>query len=298
MRFNPFWRMFESITAKQYSRLIMGEKSWKILWQPLFEGKFGTHAAHVNAAWFWARIKVRTKQLGYFEGGFAHLADQLIGRLQHAGVTVRFNHSVQSISIKPTRIIITGTSPKSWTDTFDRLLLTTPSPILLKLLPQLPSSLKQTITDLKGLGAQTLILELKKPFFPDGTYWLNINQPGWPFLAVVEHTHFAPANRYGGKHLLYIGKYLDKTHPQFKQSKTQILNQYAPFLAKLNPDFGKHLSRSWLFSAPFAQPIVKINHSQHTPPSNFPFKASFGPLSNISILLTGAPIMRLNWGKK
>ena len=32
---------------------------------------------------------------------------------------------------------------------------------------------------------------------------VNVNDPGYPFLAVVEHTNYMPPADYGGRHLMY-----------------------------------------------------------------------------------------------
>ncbi|PJE69230.1 amine oxidase, partial [Candidatus Shapirobacteria bacterium CG10_big_fil_rev_8_21_14_0_10_38_14] len=59
----------------------------------------------------------------------------------------------------------------------------------------------------KMFGAISLILELKEKFFADGTYWLNINNANFPFVAVVEHTNFTNPKHYANHHLLYVGGY-------------------------------------------------------------------------------------------
>ena len=46
------------------------------LWQPMLEGKFGTHFHDVNLAWFWARVYKRTPRLGYYRGGFQGVRGQ------------------------------------------------------------------------------------------------------------------------------------------------------------------------------------------------------------------------------
>lgn len=61
------------------------------------------------------------------------------------------------------------------------------------------------------LGAINLILILKKRFLTDGTYWLNINEKNFPFVAVVEHTNFIDSKYYGGNHILYVGVIIPKT---------------------------------------------------------------------------------------
>ena len=61
-----------------------------------------------------------------------------------------------------------------------------------------------------------LILELDRQVTQH--YWIAINDPGYPFLAVVEHTNYISPAHYEGKHLMYVGNYLPMTHPLYKKS--------------------------------------------------------------------------------
>ena len=88
-------------------------------------------------------------------------------------------------------------------------------------------------------------------------YWLNINDPGYPFLAAVEHTNMMPAGDYGGRHLLYLGNYLPMDHRYFKQPDAEVIAEFLPHLNKINPAFDPvWVTRAWVFKAPFAQPVV------------------------------------------
>lgn len=275
LKATPSWKILESISAKSYIQTIMGNQSWQVVWQPLFEGKFGKSADIINAAWFWARIKVRSKKLGYFNGGFLRFAKHVTNNLIANNVSIKFSTKVSHIDNHHNKLTVKSTnilSQNQSQETFDKILITTTSPVLLKLLPNLPLAYKKSVNKLKSLAAQTLILELKKPFFQDKTYWLNVNQNNWPFLAVVEHTNFMPKKYYANNHLVYIGRYLDREDPDYKLSKKALLSSYQPYLEKLSPGFTHHLSNSWLYKADFAQPIVTNHHSRHLPSITTPLK--------------------------
>ncbi len=266
LRFNPQWQNLEKVTAQEWLRRNAGQEAWQKIWQPLFMGKFGDYSDQVNAAWFWARIQARTKQLGYFKGGFLALAEAMVDVLQQAGVEVIFSATVKSIQKKGKDLNIAyAFNNKSKNLSSSKVLVAAPSPVLVKLVPDLPQTFLKKLTQLKGLGAATLILELEKPFFSDKTYWLNINE-AWPLLAVVEHTHFVDPKHYGGKHLVYVGKYLEPTSEMYQLDAKQLLKKYTPYLSQLSPQFEKNLSRMWLFKTPFAQPIALINQSEQLPP--------------------------------
>lgn len=271
LKFSPYLPYYEKQTAKEFLLKTMGEESWRVLWKPLFEGKFGNYADKVNAAWFWARIHVRSKKLGYFKGGFANLADQMVEKLTNDGITFHFTTPIKSI--KPTKQGKFSLQFQPSTinhQPFDQVLVAAPSMILTKLVPELPAAFTKSITNLTGLGAMTLVLELDKPFFQDSTYWLNINEKDWPFLAVVEHTNLAGKNNYDGKTILYVGKYLEPSTEQFSLNKEELLKKYHPFLEKLSPGFSQHITKSWLFKEFFAQPVVFPNHIKNVPTMETP----------------------------
>ncbi|MBD3250404.1 MAG: FAD-dependent oxidoreductase [Candidatus Pacebacteria bacterium] len=247
----PRGKFLEKWTAKQFLLAWMGAESWRVLWQPLFEKKFGQYANRVNMAWFWARIKARTKKLGYFEQGFGGLAQKIVDRLTAIGVEFRFGEQVEKIA---------GLKQQG----FDQILFTGTSQQLLEL-ADWPTGFKQSVQKLKLLAAQTLILEMEQPFFADGTYWLNVNQLDWPILGVVDQTNFVDPENYGGSHLVYVGNYLTEIDPQWELDKQELLDFYQPYLDQLSPGFKQWVKEVFVFRSKAAQPVVLPNHSQLLP---------------------------------
>jgi protoporphyrinogen oxidase len=234
------WQPLEKKTAYKWLHQYYGQKSFHLLWEPLLKSKFGTQAPQISMAWFWARIKKRSQQLGYLKGGFQVLIDKLETEIKQLGGQIYLNQEIKDLT--------------QLTKSFDKVIITTPTQTFFK--TQLPSM----------LGAVNLILVLKEKFLTDGTYWLNINEPGFPFVAVVEHTNFIDKKSYGGNRILYVGGYYPQTHRYFKMSTKQIFDDFLPHLQKINPKFSPaspityHLSRSL-----FAQPIMPVNYSKIIP---------------------------------
>jgi protoporphyrinogen oxidase len=262
----PDGTFLERFVAADFLKLTMGDRAWQVLWRPLFVGKFGKQADKINMAWFWARIKARSQQLGYFRGGFLRLAEQMVTKLTELGVEFKFQTPIKKITKKNQKINLL--TEKKSRQAFDAVISTLPSPLFAKLV-------NFKLPDLPGLGAVTLVLELDKPFFTDDTYWLNIHHLDWPFLAVVEHTNLVGGKHYGNKHLVYVGKYLPADSEFFEFDKKRILSEYRPYLEKLSPDFYQYLEESWLFKASFAQPLVFKNHAEKLPPLETAMKGLF-----------------------
>ncbi len=256
------WRFLEKISAYSYIKFIMGAKSWQVIWEPLFKGKFGKQAREINLAWFWARIYARSTKLGYFNQGFLIMAKQLSKLLKSKGVKFCFENEVKKLQNINQRMHITiKHKGKTLDQSYDKILYTSTSNELDKIL----DNEFQNKKNLKGLAAMTLVLELKQPFLKDNIYWLNINEPNWPFIAVVEHTNMIDENHYDNKTLVYIAKYLDKKSDFWSKNTDEVLSFYKPFLEKLNKNFMQHLESYYLFKEAFAQPITLLNHSKNLP---------------------------------
>jgi protoporphyrinogen oxidase len=123
-------------------------------------------------------------------------------------------------------------------------------------------------------GAHCVVLSLKKRFFEEklhNTYWLNVNDPGYPFLAAVEHTNFMPTEEYDGQHLMYLGNYLPMDHALFGKSDEEVLAEFLPHLKRINPDFEPDwVVKSWIWKTGYAQPIVTLDYPTKLPPHETP----------------------------
>lgn len=269
MRFNPFWKMFEFATAEKYIKTVMGKLSWDVLWGPLFVGKFAFHYPRISATWFWARIFKRSSSLGYPQGGFQSLAMGIEAAAKKYGAQFVYDTEVKNLSSDKLGKVTLSVQSKNLT--FDSAIFTLPTFLFLKIAPSLPEDYKKKYQPLSGIGAVNLVLALKKQFLSDGTYWLNINDRDMPYLAIVEHTNFMSPKDYGDDHLLYVGNYLAPDHPYFKKTADELVEEFLPHLKKINPDFKTSwIRKSWVFKAPFAQPIVTPHYSQVIPPLTTP----------------------------
>lgn len=277
LKLTPFWKPLESQTAEKFLKKWTGEKSWKILWEPLFEKKFGKYADKIPASWFWARIKKRSPSLGYPLGGFQKFANRVAAEIKKNGGEIFYETSAEAIIRKGKKILVTTEKGKT---SFDKVICTLPIPLFLKLTEELPDSYKKRLRTLKEFGAVNLVLALKNRFLEDGTYWLNINERKFPFLALVEHTNFMDSELYGGDRILYVGNYLDSNHIYFKKEAEELLKEFLPFLKKVNPNFtSSWVRKAWVFKAALVQPIIPLNYSKSLPPLETPMDGLY--LANI-----------------
>jgi protoporphyrinogen oxidase len=260
----PSWKPFERVTAEAWLRRWMGRRNYEVLWQPLLESKFGEHYHDVNAAWFWARVKARTPRLGTFVGGFQAFLDRLAEVVRNRSAEIRLQASVQRIDTRPGGLRLT--LPGEALDV-DQCLVTLSPSLLARLTPSLPPTYLDRLLSLRAMGAVVIVLALKRRLSESGIYWHSLpKSAGFPFLALVEHTNFLPAEHFGGDHIVYLGDYLDPDHEYFRLTQGQLLARFLPALTRFNPEFRPDWVRqSWLFRTPYAQPVPPLNHSHAIP---------------------------------
>lgn len=260
----------ERLTANEWSRKWVGKAAHDLIWRPMLIGKFGPHYEQVNMAWLWARVYKRTAELGTYVGGFQKALDDIAAQLTHRAVSIHLDTPVKRIRPHKDRLSI---SVGQIEQLYDQVLCTAGPDILLKLVGSLPDAYRAQLDELQSTGAQVLIISLDRQLMTDGTYWLNLPAHGpeksenpFPFLALVEHTNALEKAYYNNEHLLYLGDYLDTDHPYFLMDKDELMALYLDSLTKVNPLFDRSwIKKSWLFRAPYAQPIPKLHHSEAIP---------------------------------
>jgi protoporphyrinogen oxidase len=275
------WRTLEQSTADSWLRRTMGEQAYAKLWKPLLIGKFSDLYQQVNMAWLWARIHTRSLRLGIYQGGFQAFLDDLAAAIQAQGAEMHLSSPVEQIGTadgKPTLTI------HGQTHTFDRVISTTSPGLMLRLTPGLQeTAYGQQMRALKSIGALCLVLALKESVLTDGTYWLNLPAVSadkqanpFPFLALVEHTNFMDKRHYNGDVLVYCGDYVPVEHEYFQLSEAELVERFLPALKKVNPRFDRSwIRKTWLWRAPYAQPVPFVNHSRNIPPLATPIPGVF-----------------------
>jgi protoporphyrinogen oxidase len=261
---NP--RLLEGRTAADWTRRWMGRAAYEVVWEPLLRGKFGEAAPEIAMPWFWARVHDRTQQLGYLRGGFQQLYARLSDAVGAAGGETRYGTAVTSVRTDGDQLLV---ETDAGAERFDRVVSTLATRLTARLVPELPRKWRDRHEWGRAYGAHCTILALDRPLTT--AYWLNVNDPGYPFMALVEHTNYRPADEYGGRHLVYLGNYRPMDDPLMTASRDAVLEEFLPHLARLNPSFEPSwVTDAWAFAAPFAQPIVTVDYRDHIPPFETP----------------------------
>lgn len=267
------WRQLEGKTAHEWLRELGGENVYRVVWQPLLTGKFGPYAQEVSAVWFWNKLKLRggsrgrggEERLAYFKGGFIGLAEALAARVCALGGRIELNAPVTSVEH-------TGgewrTTTAAGVVSSERVILTTALPLAADMVRGwAPPEFLRSLQRIQYIGNVCLVLELDRSL--SSTYWLNVNEPSFPFVGVIEHTNFERPETYGGRHIVYLSKYLPTSDPLYAMDADGLLDYALPFLQTMFPK----LERGWiqahhLWRSPWSQPIVEKHYASLIPPED------------------------------
>lgn len=269
------WMELEDKSAREWLCELGGESVYRVVWEPLLKGKFGPYAEMVSAVWFWNKLKLRggsrgkrgEERLAYFRGGFIALAQALADEFRQLGGRIVLNTAVTSIRPDGNGWMATTTRGDHRSR---KVIATTALPITADLIKEWADpDYRCSLERIKYIGNVCLVLELDRSL--SETYWLNVNDPDFPFVGVIEHTNFERPEEYGGRHIVYLSKYLPHTDRLYSMNGDEFLEYAFPFLKKMFP----RLEREWikayhLWRARWSQPVVEKHYSKLIPAEDGP----------------------------
>jgi protoporphyrinogen oxidase len=265
LKLSPFLTLYEKKTAEDFLRKTMGDKVWFSLWEGLFRKKFGNDAEKILASFIWARIKKRTKKLGYFEGGFQAFVNRLEKINIGEGVKIVKNYEVQKILTKGKKYLIGD-------EAYEAVVSTLPTPVLIDAAKKiLPSDYLSRLSKLKYLHSINLIIESEKPLF-EKTYWLNVSVPKMPIMGLVQHTNFISKKYYDNNHILYVANYVTGEDSLLNKNSDRVFEFFLPHLKKINKDYPLSIKARHLFKNYYSQPVFDRNFLKNKPDFATPLK--------------------------
>jgi protoporphyrinogen oxidase len=266
------WRTLEGMSIREWLEPLVGKRVFQIVWEPLISSKFATYSENVSAVWMWKKLdlrggtrkKVGSEELLYLQGGFNVLIKKLVSEIQSLGGVFEFSSNVEEIHISAVNkfdYVVTD-KVKIFADF---ALVTTAFPVVGKLMSKCGyEAWLQSLSRVNYLGNICLVLCLSKSL--SSTYWLNVNDPGFPFVGVIEHTNFDASSNYSDTHIVYLSKYLDIQLSEWGLSDEAYFDYAYPHIKKMFPNF----EREWVITykvwrAEYAQPVVERNYSEYLP---------------------------------
>ncbi|WP_404207561.1 NAD(P)/FAD-dependent oxidoreductase [Vibrio sp. V03_P4A6T147] len=269
------WKTLENKTAHEWLKELGGDNVYRVIWEPLLKGKFGPYAESVSAVWFWNKLKLRggsrgkkgEERLAYFKGGFVSLAEALGTKVKDNGGKIYLGTKATAVNRHNNNWVV---DTESGQIVSERVIFTTSLPIISELIKDWAhADYLSRLNQIKYIGNVCLVLELDRSL--SSTYWLNVNDPTFPFVGVIEHTNFSKPENYGGRHIVYLSKYLPHTDRLYTMNSDEFFQYSFPFLKEMFPDF----DRSWvikhhLWRARWSQPVVEKHYSKLIPEQEGP----------------------------
>lgn len=275
------WRALESRSAAEWLRSMGGERVFEVVWDPLLRGKFGAVAEEISAVWMWNKLKLRgssrssdgSERLAYYRGGFAALAESVAAKITALGGEIHTGAEARGLITEGGRL--TGVESGDRRFLGDGVLLTPALPIVADIVAPIasPDYLAQ-LRRIRYLANLCIVLELDRSL--SDTYWLNVNDPSFPFVGVIEHTNFEPAETYAGRHIVYLSRYLPESEALYGMSDDAVGDFALKNLRRMFP----HFSDDWVLKlhvwrARYAQPVVERSYSSLIPAVTTPIPGLF-----------------------
>ncbi len=235
LKYDKNWQKYEKILAYEWMNKWVGERAYKVVWEPLLKGKFDDVYRKISMAWLWARIHTRGNSvnekgeeiLGYLDGGFQILVDKLVEKIRKNGGILKLKTGVNRL--------------KKLRKEFDLIIDTRPS------------------KKIDYLGMISLVFSSNQDL--GEYYWNNINDTKSPFVALLQHTKLVGKEKYNNKNIYYLGKYVSQKNKYFKMSDEKIKSEWFKYLKNIFPQFDmKKVREVKIFKSKVAQHIVGLNY--------------------------------------
>jgi protoporphyrinogen oxidase len=272
------WRSIEHLSIREWLESLCGKNVYRVVWEPLITAKFSVYAEDVNAVWMWKKLVLRGgtrnrkggEELAYFKGGFGRLAEAMVSKIREAGGDVVYRTRVTGIVAEGAQV--TGLRTERGEVIAGRQILFTPAfPIIADIFHGTAhSAWIEGLRRVRYLGNMCLVLRLNQRL--SDTYWLNVNDPGFAFVGVIEHTNFDAPENYRGTHIAFLSRYLPVEDPVWAYGDEQYVNFALEHLKRMFP----RMDRSWIvefrvWRANYAQPVTERQYSKYVPGAETPF---------------------------
>lgn len=275
------WKQIEHLSIREWLESLAGKRVYKVVWEPLIESKFSIYAEAVNAVWMWKKLVLRGstrngkggEELAYFKGGFGRLADALVSAIRQAGGEVSLGEKALGVTANGARLM--GVQTPNGEIQGNQFLFTPAFPIIANIFADTaPKEWLQRLRRVRYLGNMCLVLRLKRSL--SDTYWLNVNDPGFPFVGVIEHTNFDAPENYEGSHIAFLSRYLAVEDPVWSFSDEEYVDFALEHLRRMFPE----MERSWVvehrvWRSEYAQPVTERNYSSYVPGRETPFENAY-----------------------
>lgn len=289
------WQALEAVDVESWLRGLSGDRVFDTVWRPLLSAKFDGAFTRTPATYIWSRTVRMTdtrstggarEMAGYLIGGYRTLAERLAEKIAAMGGEVRLNAPIAEVVTDGEAVI--GVRAAGEFVPADAVVLTTPLPLTARLLhgrtvsgvegDDQRNAIEEYTRQVEGmqgyLGIICVLLMLDKPLSPYYTLYLADDE--LPFTAVMEATNLIDPVHVGGKHLVYLPKYLDPTSELFQMTDDEIRSWFLSSLRRIYPALrDEDIIAAPVFRAPHVEPLHPLGSFGTVPPTRTPIDGLF-----------------------
>ncbi|MBX0295035.1 NAD(P)/FAD-dependent oxidoreductase [Haloarcula nitratireducens] len=227
---------YEDVPIEQFVVEHTTRGVYENFFEPLLDAKFGDRKDDVSAAWLLGRVKFRGERdilngeiLGYLDGGFGRLLDALVEAVGRENIETGTRVTDLDTSGREVASLTATDGEETTTHDVDSVVVAT--------MPDVLEDLTGYACDIDFQGTVCSVISMEESLFD--TYWLNIADEA-PFGALIEHTNFVPAERYGGEHLLYVARYVQSPEEDiWQQDDDGVRETWLSGIEDLFPEFDR-----------------------------------------------------------
>lgn len=221
---------------------LSGRRTVERIWLPLLKAKLGANATEASASFIWAiiarmyaarRSGLKQEMFGYVPGGYDQVLTRLENYLTQRGVELVTGQPVEHIEGDADSATVRFGDGS--TRRFDAVVMTVPCSRITAMCPQLSDDERARLDRVVYQGIICPSILLDRPLAP--YYVTNITDDWVPFTAVIEMTALVDPATFGGKHLVYLPRYLTQTAKDWGKRDDEILDESVSALERMYPHF-------------------------------------------------------------
>ena len=244
---------------------------------------------------------LKREMFGYVRGGYARVLEKFGEHLKAKGVEIKLNSRVEKIEQIKRKIYLTAEDVESAEENktslkdavlansgnlrannylknsasfassavknsseFDSVILTCPSNVAAKILPQLSETEKAKLENVKYQGIVCASVLMKKSL--SNFYVTNITDKT-PFTGIIEMSALVDKREFGGNALVYLPKYVAPDDELFEKTDAEIEDIFLSALEKMYSHFErKDVAAFKVSRVRQVFPLPTLNYSENVPP--------------------------------
>lgn len=267
------WDELEHVSAKDWIEKWSGRSVYDKLWRPLFGLKFYEYADNVSASWIWTRVRrigrsrrsLMQEELGHIDGGSQTLVDALMAAIAREGGVVRLGEPAVKVETEAGRV--TGVTTVANHYPADAVISTVPTPLISRLVPDLPDASKAAYDAIINIGVVCVLLKLRRPVTPH--FWVNVVDPDMPIPGIIEFSNLRPMP--GGESVVYVPYYMPVTNPLWNRPNDTFTREAFACVQRINPALTEDdLLAAQAGRLTHAQPVCPPGFAAMIPPVQTP----------------------------